>query len=148
MSEFYFNKPADFDVQLEVSTVFMEHDDKLLLLQRGSSEWGSGTWAVPGGKLEKKETPLEGLIREIKEELCLCPSQRELAYLNSVYVHHPRVKYHLHLFQWKLLAIPKIVLNPNEHTDFLWQPISEFANLHLLEGQLEAFRIVYGECLS
>ena len=98
---------------------------------------------VPGGKLEKGETPLQGLAREIWEELALSPKDIELQFVRSVYVRHPKVKYQLHLFRWVLESIPTIILNPNEHYNYLWQPIKAFGNLPLLEGQFDAFIFVY-----
>lgn len=143
MSEFYIEKPSDFGAELEVSTVFMECQGKLLLLHRAHRELSVEAWGVPGGKLEKGETPLEGLIREIWEELRLDPDPKELEFIRSLYVRHPKVKYRLHLFRWPLTAIPSITLDPKEHRNYLWQPIEAFTDLPLLEGQLEAFKFVY-----
>lgn len=143
MSEFYLEKPPNFHVKVEVSTVFMECERKLLLLQRASHTFSPGNWAVPGGKLEKNETPLEGLLREISEELQLSPPPKALKYFKSFYVRHPVIDYRLHLFQWLLTSIPKITITPKEHQAFLWQPIDRFSEVPLIEGQLEAFRAVY-----
>lgn len=144
MSEFYIKKPKNFHVKVEVSTVFMECEKKLLLLQRSShKEISPETWAVPGGKLEKRETPLQGLIREIEEELQLSPSPDVLKHKKSLYVRHPLVEYRLHLFQWLLDSAPNITLNPEEHQAFIWQPIDKFSDLPLLEGQLKAFDFIY-----
>jgi len=143
MSEFYTEKPVDFGSELEVSTVFMEFQGKLLLLQRARGASSAKTWGVPGGKLEKGETPIEGLAREIWEELRLIPASKELQFIRSLYVRHPKVKYQLHLFHWRLESIPPISLDCKEHHNYIWQPIESFGNLPLLEGQLEAFKLVY-----
>lgn len=143
MSEFYIEKPVDFGTELEVSTVFMECQGKLLLLHRAQCELSPETWGIPGGKLEKGETPLEGLTREIWEELRLTPDSKDLQFIRSLYVRHPKVKYQLHLFRWILKSIPSVTLDPKEHHNYLWQPIEAFGDLPLLEGQLEAFKFVY-----
>ena len=143
MSEFYIEKPSDFGAELEVSTVFMECQGKLLLLHRAHCELSLETWGIPGGKLEKGETSLEGLAREIREELRLNPDPDDLQFIRSLYVRHPKVKYQLHLFRWILTSIPSLTLDPKEHRNYLWQPIEAFADLPLLEGQLEAFKFVY-----
>ena len=142
-SEFYIEKPAGFEVAVEVSTVFMECKKKLLLLHRAKCELSPETWGGPGGKLEKGETPIEGLVREVWEELKLRPKPEELQFIRTLYVHHPKVKYRLHLFRWKLGSMPSITLDPKEHMGYKWQPIEAFAELPLLEGQLEAFQFVY-----
>ncbi|PWU14527.1 MAG: hypothetical protein C5B45_04230 [Chlamydiae bacterium] len=143
MSEFYVKKPKDFHIKVEVSTVFMEYEKKLLLLQRAPHKISPGSWAIPGGKLEKNETPLEGLMREVKEELQLSPSLKSIKHIKSLYVRHPLTDYRLHLFQWLLDSMPNITINPEEHQASLWQPIDQFGNVHLLEGQLEAFHFAY-----
>ena len=144
MSEFYLQKPDDFHVELEVSTVFIECKKKVLLLQRAAHKIAPNSWAVPGGKLEGKETPKEGLIREIQEELQLIAPQDKLKLVDSRYVRHPLMQYRLHLFHWQVPDLPKIILNPEEHQAFCWQSISDFHALPLMEGQLEAFLVVYG----
>jgi len=50
--------------------VIIEKEDKVLLMKRKGSN-GSGTWAFPGGKLEKFESFEDCAIREIKEEVDL-----------------------------------------------------------------------------
>ncbi len=34
-----------------------------------------GKWSLFGGGIEKGELPLDGIMREIEEELCLCPAK-------------------------------------------------------------------------
>lgn len=143
MTKLYAKKPDNFQSDLEVSTVFMECNNKILLLQRGLDKVSPGVWGIPGGKLEKGETPLKGLLREIEEELQLTPPPEDLKYVKTLFVQHPLLEYHLHLFQWKLGSTPEIILNPEEHLAFLWQPISTFGHVPLLDGQLEAFLAVY-----
>jgi ADP-ribose pyrophosphatase YjhB (NUDIX family) len=46
----------------------VQRDGKLLLGRRGI-EPGRGKWDVPGGFLEEGEEPLEGLRRELREEI-------------------------------------------------------------------------------
>jgi 8-oxo-dGTP diphosphatase len=149
MSKFFTIKPDNFHCDVEVSTVFMECNHNILFLQRASHKTlAPSTWAVPGGKLEKEETPLEGLKREIQEELALYPEEGDLTYKTSFFVEHPAMRYRLHLFHWQLKELPKITLCPEEHQAFLWQPIEHVCLLPLLEGQLEAFHAIYSKAHS
>lgn len=43
-------------------------DGKLLLQKKAEGKFGEGKWNGPGGKVQEGETPLEGVIREVKEE--------------------------------------------------------------------------------
>ncbi len=143
MTQLHQKKPITFHSKLEVSTVFMEWEDKILLLQRASHKVAPGTWGIPGGKLEGTESPLNGLLREIKEELQLTPSLEKIYYIGKLYAENSIVQYKLHLFRWRLECVPRITLNKEEHAAFIWQPIAELNDLPLLEGQLEAFSFAY-----
>ncbi len=77
MAKLYLEKPQTFLDGLEVSTVFMEWDSRLLFLQRASHKSSPSLWGVPGGKLEKGESPLQGLFREMKEELSFVPLEKK-----------------------------------------------------------------------
>ncbi len=53
-----------------VSLLLLVKNKKFLLLKRSPSEYKySGFWGLPGGSVEKYETPTDGLIREVQEEL-------------------------------------------------------------------------------
>lgn len=143
MSKFFTEKPEHLNCDVEVSTVFMEHDHKILLLLRAKCSLSPNTWGVPGGKLEKGESPIEGLIREIQEELGLKATSTDLKHIRTVYVQHPKSEYQLHLFRWELEEKPKITLNPQEHHDYIWQPIEKILDISLLEGQFEALKYAY-----
>ncbi|MFH2114384.1 MAG: NUDIX domain-containing protein, partial [Spirochaetota bacterium] len=60
---------------------FIRLDDSVLLCRR-SSGGSQGLWEMPGGKLEPGETPREGLLREIREELSLSSEPGRLMYDN------------------------------------------------------------------
>ena len=43
-------------------------DDKILLQYKAAGKFGEGKWNGPGGKIKPDETPVEGVIREVREE--------------------------------------------------------------------------------
>lgn len=43
-------------------------DGKILLQHKSMGKFGEGKWNGPGGKLEPDESPIDGVIREVKEE--------------------------------------------------------------------------------
>lgn len=55
-------------VQLKVgAAVLVEHDNKLLLLQRAHEPW-VGSWMIPAGYVEADEDPKDAAKREVLEE--------------------------------------------------------------------------------
>lgn len=53
-----------------VSLLLIVKDNRFLFCKRRPhDEVYGGYWGLPGGSVEKHETPVEGLIREVKEEL-------------------------------------------------------------------------------
>ncbi len=54
---------------------------KLLLLRRRKRAPNGGTWGLPGGQLDRRETPLEAACREGDEELGKLPAFEVLARL-------------------------------------------------------------------
>jgi len=63
-----------------VEALIYDSKGKLLLLRR--SEQNSiyiDKWQLPGGKVEERETPLEAIIREVREEIaCNCIKVKKL----------------------------------------------------------------------
>ncbi|MBA3752382.1 NUDIX domain-containing protein [Candidatus Dependentiae bacterium] len=46
-----------------------ENQEQVLLLYRSNTGFGNNQYGLPGGKINKNETPRQAVIREIKEEL-------------------------------------------------------------------------------
>lgn len=59
---------------VEVATLcFVVQDGRILLIHKKRG-LGAGKMNGPGGRLEAGETPLQGAIREVEEELCITPT--------------------------------------------------------------------------
>jgi len=53
---------------IRVTAAILNHDNRILIAQRGEQDTLAGKWEFPGGKIEDNETPQQCLIREMKEE--------------------------------------------------------------------------------
>ena len=56
-------------VVLVVAVALVDADSRVLLTQRPPGKALAGMWEFPGGKLEPEEQALDGLKRELREEL-------------------------------------------------------------------------------
>ena len=64
-----------------VAVALIDNHGRTLLQQRRANRAHGGLWEFPGGKVEPRETAIDGLIREIDEELGITVQQRDLAWL-------------------------------------------------------------------
>ena len=56
---------------IDVTCAVIFHKNRILAVQRGPSQYLSGKWEFPGGKVEANESEEACLIREVREELGL-----------------------------------------------------------------------------
>ena len=66
--------------------VLVDHRGAVLLQLRDGKDWipYPGMWAVPGGMLEPGESPLDCIVREVREELGVGLDPHEVTHLGSV----------------------------------------------------------------
>ena len=72
---------------------------EVLLAWRDASRHQGGCWEFPGGKLEPGETPLEGLIRELDEELGIRPDPASASPLLTIPWSYGDKAVRLHVWQ-------------------------------------------------
>ena len=104
----------------EVVAGLIKRNNKLLIARRTFPPELNGKWEFPGGKIEKNETPQQGLEREIFEELNMQVCTRD--HFMSVCHQHSRGPIHL-LFYWAEWVIGEPVLT--DHDMFAWVDIHE-----------------------
>lgn len=129
--------PENFRPHVEVAACYVEVEGKLLLLKRSGTGSEGKTWGVPAGKIESGETPLQAAIRELSEEAGVHVASKNVQEIGKLYIQKPKGSYVYHMFQVKMDAFPKVVLNA-EHTEHLWASEKEIETLPLIGGAKEA----------
>jgi 8-oxo-dGTP diphosphatase len=138
--------PADFSPRVEAAGCYCEFGDKILFLKRHSTRPQGDTWGVPGGKLEKGESPRSAVIREVQEEVGIEIDGAGLKEVGRLYIRLPEADYVFHLFRNRFESCPEMTLALEEHQEARWVTFSEALQLPLITGGKEALEY-YRECI-
>lgn len=100
-----------------VAAALIDQSGRILLAKRSAYKAMAGLWEFPGGKVDDGETPDMAIIRELKEELGITVSAKDLKPLT--FVSHTYDTFHLFMplyicHAWQ--GEPKAL----EHEDLAW----------------------------
>ncbi len=135
--------PEEFNPKFSVASCYIECAGKILLLHRSEIESEPGKWCLPGGKIEEKETELDAMVREIKEETGLSIPQDKLEYIEKLFIKHPNHDFEYHLFLTKLDAESQIEIN-EEHKNYAWVSPLEALSMDLMRDNDVHIKMFYG----
>lgn len=140
----YLEEPSDFHPKMEVVGCFLEYGDKILLLHRQDHTSQGNLWGIPGGKLEKLETPHEAAIRETLEETGFDISKQQIIYLGKVYIKYPKFDYVYHMVR----SIPRehpgnVKITFNEHKGFTWVTPLDALKMSLMLDEDDCIKLIY-----
>ena len=110
-----------YDVAISV----IEYQNKILITKRENTKFLSGLWEFPGGKIEKNETAVDAIIREVKEETNLTIS-------NPVFLGNITHKYShfgVNIFLFK--SFPKSIKTLNSYREHRWIKLKDILNFPL-----------------
>jgi 8-oxo-dGTP pyrophosphatase MutT (NUDIX family) len=113
----------------------------LILTRRaGNLRKHPGQWALPGGSMDKGETPVQAACRELEEEVGLClPENQVLGYLDDFVT---RSGFHITPVVFWAGRVERLRKNPQEVSSIHRIPCSEFfrKDAPLLESGVENSR--------
>lgn len=116
----YLEKPENFNSKFEIVSCFFEYKDKILLLHRQDSKPQGNTWGMPAGKVEKGESALEAMVRELEEETGYKADKEELFFTKTVYVRYPEYDFVYHIYKLLLEEDYDVKIDPESHKGFEW----------------------------
>ena len=110
-----------------VAGALLDEQGRVLIAQRPPGKHLAGGWEFPGGKLDAHEAPLDGLRRELREELNIELMQAE--WVASCEHDYPDRRVSLQLW-----VVPKFVgeLEPLDKQALRWVSSSELASAGML----------------
>lgn len=143
----YKKKPRGFSrKEAEAVACFVEDDKRcvLFLLRAKGKLIAPHKWASPAGRVEKRETKEQAMLRELREETGLKPEENRLLYTRSVYiVFKSGIKFVFHVFRLRYNCRPEIVFN-DENEAVVWlMPEQALASLRLMEDEAECVRSIF-----
>lgn len=118
--------------------IVVDSENRVLLLKRQNTDYGSGMWCLPGGKVEYGQTVEEAATSELAEETSLEATSLDfLSYQDNV----PEKPGEMHCinFYFKCVASGSVKLN-EESSDYRWILASEIANYKIVFRNDDALR--------
>lgn len=118
-------------VKIVTAGVIKNKENKILITKRNDKGPLGGKWEFPGGKLEKNESLIETLFRELKEELSIEVGN----FIPFMLVDEDYPTFHIRLFSFLCTLLNgEIILS--EHTDYRWISSLEILNYDLAKADL------------
>lgn len=140
----YLEKPNNFNPKIEVVGCFLEYEDKILLLHRQEHTSQGNLWGIPGGKLEKLETPLNAAIRETLEETGFDILKQPISDLGKVYIKYPTFDYIYYMIKCKPVELPgSVKITFNEHKGFTWVTPDDALKMNLMLDEDDCIKLIY-----
>jgi 8-oxo-dGTP diphosphatase len=145
-STIYLAKPENFQPKIEVSACFLEYEDKILILHRQEHTSQGNLWGIPGGKLNKGESPLQAVIREVLEETNFDIAKQPIIYLGKVYIKYPTFDYIYHMFKCQPTELPgSVKIDFKEHKGFTWVTPEDALKMELMLDEDACIKLIYQE---
>ena len=115
----------------DVSAAIIIKNNLIFLARRGPSKKLAGFWEFPGGKIEANESPQQCLERELKEELGVSSTAKNIFFESVFEYDHGKFKIiailtDLHSKEFTL----------SSHDKVEWVPITELFNFKLLPADI------------
>ena len=114
----------------------IEKDGQYLLIKRSKIKRGLPNvypcyWDIPGGSVEENELPREAALREAMEEVNQKIQLDRIIHEDSQFDASKDTVFTRLVYAGSFLEERNIILDPEEHTDFVW-----ISSLEDMEGEL------------
>lgn len=137
--------PANFKPKVIIAACFIQVGDEFLFLHRVPSSSEGNRWGIPGGKVDKGEDVLTGVIREVFEETGYRMNPADVKHVGEVFIRVPEKDFVYHMFELKKLNKKfEVKLNPAEHKGFTWVTLRDSLDYDLIQGEHECIERAYG----
>ena len=109
----------------DIAVSVIEYKNKILITKRLNKNFLPGLWEFPGGKIEKNETAIQAIVREVKEETNLTVS-------NPIFLGNIKHKYsHFGVNISLFISFPKSIKSLNLSQEYRWIKMKDILNYPL-----------------
>ena len=120
---------------------YIRRGDEILFIHKGGNDLNTGKFLGIGGHLEKGESPVDGIVREIEEEtgikrdeLANLRMRAVITFINPVYGDE-----YIHLFEADYIGRKDPALNACDEGELKWIPKKDVYSLPIWEGDKRMF---------
>ena len=108
-----------------IAHTLIEKEGKYLLIKRSKIKRGLSNvypsyWDIPGGSVEENELPKEAALREAMEEVNQKIRIDKIIHEDSQFDASKDTVFTRLVYAGRILEERDIILDPEEHTDFVW----------------------------
>ena len=108
-----------------IAHTLIEKDGKYLLIKRSKIKRGlpnvyPSYWDIPGGSVEENELPREAALREVMEEVNQKIRIDKIIHEDSQFDSSKETVFTRLVYAGEILDERDILLDPEEHSDFVW----------------------------
>lgn len=108
-----------------IAHTLIEEDGKYLLIKRSKIKRGlpnvyPSYWDIPGGSVEENELPREAALREAMEEANQKLRINKIIHEDSQFDASKETVFTRLVYEGRIMEQRDIILDPEEHTDFVW----------------------------
>ena len=108
-----------------IAHTLIEKDGKYLLIKRSKIKRGlpnvyPSYWDIPGGRVEENELPREAALREAMEEVNQKLQIDKIIHEDSQFDVSKDTVFTRLVYEGRIVEQRDIILDPEEHTDFVW----------------------------
>ena len=108
-----------------IAHTLIEKEEKYLLIKRSKIKRGlpnvyPSYWDIPGGSVEENELPREATLREAMEEVNQKIRIDKIIHEDSQFDASKDTVFTRLIYAGRILEERDFILDPEEHTDFIW----------------------------
>jgi len=128
---------------MRVVGCFLEYKDRFVLLRRHSHKPDGNTWGLPAGKVERDESDVDAIIRELFEETGYQANVTELSLLGVYDFATPQgTTNNFVTYKLQLKTPHSIILEDSAHSEYKWTTAEEgYAMPDLIFGLHDLFKM-------